>query len=167
VAKTHENEPIHIQHLIDVQAFTPTLERWYIDEWAPWYGAEGKGDAHADLVLCNSRVKLPICLIALSSSGELLGTAALKNESIGSELGMGPWLAALLVGKQHRRSGVGTALVKAIEKQAERLGLERIYCTTDTASNLLERCGWRTLKGIKVESLRGTLKIYCLEISKK
>ena len=38
------------------------------------------------------------------------GTRALKSESAGRELGAGPWLAAVLVGKGYQGKGVGTAL---------------------------------------------------------
>jgi hypothetical protein len=34
----------------------------------------------------------------LNREGEVPGTAALKSESVGSEIGVGPWLAAVLVG---------------------------------------------------------------------
>ena len=43
----------------------------------------GPGDAKSDLAACRSRDELPICLVALSMDGEVLGTAALKSESVG------------------------------------------------------------------------------------
>lgn len=90
--------------------------------------------------------------------GEVLGTAALKSESVGSELGLGPWLAAVLVGKGHRGRGVGMALVKAIEEEAARLGFDSIFTSTDTAKGILERRGWQAYG--TTETLRGPATIY-------
>jgi GNAT superfamily N-acetyltransferase len=55
-------------------------------------------------------------LIALDKDGNLLGTAMLKSDSVGSELGVGPWLAAVLARPERHGKGIGTALVEAIEK---------------------------------------------------
>ncbi len=153
---------IRIIHLSEMPKIAAMLERWFIDEWTPWYGPEGPGDAESDLAACRSRDELPICLVALSIDDELLGTAALKSESVGSEFGVGPWLAAVLVEKDHQGKGVGTALVEAIEKVAIRLGFKSIYTSTDTAMGILERRGWQTFG--TTDSLRGTVTIYCKQV---
>ena len=136
----------------------PVLARWFVEEWTPWYGPDGPGDATSDLAACTGRDALPICLVALSMAGDVLGTVALKPESVGSEYGVGPWLVALLVGKDHRGQGVGTALVDAIEAEAHRLGFASIYTSTDTAESLMERRSWHAVG--KTESLRGPIKVY-------
>ncbi len=149
---------IRIIHLSEMPEIAATLERWFIDEWTPWYGPEGPGDAESDLAACRSRDGFPICLVALSMDDEVLGTAALKSESVGSELGVGPWLAALLVGKGHERKGVGTTLVKTNEEEAARLGFEAIYTSTESAKSIMERRGWQTFG--TTDPLRGTVTIY-------
>ncbi len=153
---SHQN--IHIVHLLEAPELAPTLVRWFIEEWTPWYGPDGPGDAETDLAACRSRDELPICLVALNMDDEVLGTAALKSESVGSEFGVGPWLAAVLVGKDHQGKGVGTALVKAIEEEATRLGFDSIYTSTDTAEGILERRGWQAFG--TTESIRGPVTIY-------
>lgn len=152
------DQTIRIVHLLEVSEVVPTLVRWFIEEWGPWYGPDGPGDAHADLAASGSRDALPICLAAFGMDGELLGTAALKSKSVGSEIGAGPWLAAVLVGADHQGKGVGTALVKAIEEEAARLGFESIYTSTDTAGRILERRGWQTFG--TAQSIRGEVAIY-------
>ncbi len=149
---------IRIVHLLEAPEVAPMLERWFIEEWMPWYGPDGPGDAESDLAACRSRDELPICLVALNMADEVLGTAALKSESVGSELGVGPWLAAVLVGKGHQGKGVGTVLVKAIEEEAARLGFDSIYTSTDTAKGILERRGWQAFG--TSESIRGPVTIY-------
>ena len=125
--------------------------RWY-------YGPGGPGDAESDLAACRGRGALPICLVALNTNGDVLGTAALKTESVGGEIGVGPWLAGLLVGKDHRGRGVGTALVEAIEQEALRLGFASIYTSTDSAAATMERRGWQALGS--ADSLRGPVAVY-------
>ena len=149
---------LDLVHLADAPEWAPALERWYIAEWMPWYGPDGAGDAKADLAACVSREALPICLLALNEDGALIGAAALKAESVGSELGVGPWLAAVLVDAAHRGRGVGRALVEAIEREAARLGFTAIYTSTDTAGRILERRGWRDVG--EAQSLRGGVRIY-------
>jgi len=151
-----------IAYLADVPGVAPVLERWFVAEWAPWYGPDGPGDAKADLTACCNRDELPICLVALSADGEVLGTAALKAESVGSELAAGPWLAAVLVNEAHRGRGIGTALVEAIEAEAARLGFGALYTSTDTAGGILERRAWQAIGD--TGSLRGRLTVYRRQI---
>ena len=115
-----------IAHLIDAPGAAPVLARWFVAEWGPWYGPGGDGDAEADLAACRVRDALPLCLVALGPGDVVLGTAALRDESVGSELGVGPWLAGLLVAPEHRGRGVGAALVAAIEGEAANLGFAAI-----------------------------------------
>jgi GNAT superfamily N-acetyltransferase len=151
-------QDFHIVHLLEAPKAAPTLARWFVEEWAPWYGPDGAGDAGHDLAACRSRNELPVCLVALNMDDQVLGTAALKSESVGSELGVGPWLAAFLVGKEHRGKGVGTALVEAIEEEACRLGFKSIYTSTETAESIMKRRGWQAFGS--AESLRGPVTTY-------
>ncbi|MFQ5955865.1 MAG: GNAT family N-acetyltransferase [Kiloniellales bacterium] len=161
-AETPRRDP-RIVHLTEAAEVTPTLVRWFIDAWTPWYGPDGEGDAEQDLAACHSRDSLPICLVALGPDGEPLGTAALKSESAGSELGVGPWLAALLVGPVHRGRGVGTALIAAIEAEARRLGFPAIYVSTNVAEGLFRRRGWQPFA--TTSSLWGPVTVYRFPVS--
>ena len=76
---------LRIVHLTDVPDAASTLVDWFVAEWEPWYGPAGAGDAAADLAACRGRDDLPVCLVAVDGQGDVLGTAALKDESVGSE----------------------------------------------------------------------------------
>ncbi|MEE9586964.1 MAG: GNAT family N-acetyltransferase [Hyphomicrobiaceae bacterium] len=149
---------VRLDLLADVPEAIDVLERWYVEEWEPWYGPTGQGDARADLTASLSRNNLPICVVALNANDEVLGTASLKNDSVGSECGVGPWLAAVLVRSEHRGNRIGTQLVEAIEKEAVRLGYSQIFTSTDTAQSILKRRGWVPFG--TANSLRGPLTIY-------
>ena len=125
---------VRIVHLSDAPGASATLARWFEDEWAPWYGPEGPGDATRDLALCRHRDELPICLVALGAGSEVMGTAALKSESVGADQHPGPWLAAFLVGNEHRGQGVGSALVEAVEAEARRLGFVTVHTSVSGAA---------------------------------
>lgn len=149
---------LRIVHLLDVPDAAPVLTRWFVAEWGPWYGPGGAGDAGADLAACRSRDELPLCLVALNPDDTVLGTAALKAVSAGAELGVGPWLAAFLVGPDFRGCGVGTALVAGIEDEARRLGLDAIYVSAGAAESILVRRGWQEFGS--TETLRGPVTVY-------
>ena len=148
-----------ISHLCDVPDAVPVLAAWFVEEWMPYYGPDGPGHAEGDLRGCVRKDALPICLVALDDQGDVLGTAALKHDSVGSDVADGPWLAAFLVGQAHRGRGVGTALVGAIEGVAKELGFGAVYTSTDGASGIVKKCGWRRVG--HTQSLRGEVGVYC------
>jgi GNAT superfamily N-acetyltransferase len=148
---------VQIDHLIDVPGAGRTLAEWFVAEWAPWYGPSGPGDAETDLASCASRDQLPICLVA-RIDGEIVGTAALRAESAGAELGVGPWLTGLLVAATHRRRGVADGLVAAIENEARRLGFADLYCSVEPQRTLLQRRHWTAFGA--ASSRRGDLTVY-------
>ena len=156
---------LRIIHLVEAPETVPTLARWFVEEWAPYYGPDGPGAAEEDLVACYNRDKIPIALVAFDAESNVIGTAALKSESVGSEPGQGPWLAAFLVGRDHRGKGVGTALVEAIEKEACRLGFQTIYTSTDAAEGIYRRRGWQALN--QVSSLRGPITVYRKDLDRR
>lgn len=152
---------LDIVHLVDAPGAAATLARWFVETWEPWYGPDGPGDAEADLVACCGRESLPFCLVARDPEGTLLGTVALRADSVGSESAPGPWLTSLLVRTAHRRRGVATALVAAMEAEAWRLGFAAIYTSTNVIERRLECRGWRACG--RAESRRGPVTIYRLD----
>jgi GNAT superfamily N-acetyltransferase len=156
---------LRIVHLVEAPETVPTLAQWFVEEWAPYYGPDGPGVAEDDLLACCNRDEIPIALVAVDAESNVVGTAALKSESVGSEPGQGPWLAAFLVGRKHRGKGVGTALVEAIEKEACRLGFQTIYTSTDAAEGIYRRRGWQALN--QVSSLRGPITVYRQDLDRR
>ena len=151
---------VRIAHLADTPEAIPVLARWFVEEWEPYYGPAGRGDAEHDLRLCCNRDRIPIALVALDADGAAIGTAALKPDSMDSHRHLGPWLAALLVARDHRGEGVAAALVAAIENEARRLGFTEIY----TGASGLRRGGWRPVEG-EAPTLRGPVTVYRRDLS--
>lgn len=131
------SETIHVRYLAERPEALPTLVAWFEDEWEPYYGPNGPGDARSDLSGSMNRDHLPICLVALDDGGALLGTISLKSTSI-SHPELGSWGATSLVAPGMRRRGVGTVLVRPLENEAARLGFEKLYKSTDAANGIVK-----------------------------
>lgn len=153
-----------IAPLADVPEAIPLLTQWFTEEWEPYYGPGGPGDARRDLVECCNRDRLPLALVALDAGGGVIGTAALKPRSLDSHPHLGPWLAALLVPRGRRRERIGSALVAAVENEALRLGFGSLYTGTSRLSGTLRRRGWQARES--APSLRGPVTIFRLELGR-
>ena len=150
-----------IVYLADARDSIPALADLFVEEWAPYYGPGGPGDATADLEECCNIDSVPLALVAMSGEGTVLGTAALKSGSVGDDLCDGPWLAALVVVPGHRGAGCGSALIAAIERRAKHLGYPGLACSTDAGEKILRRRGWTHIG--HSDSLRGSVPVYRLE----
>jgi GNAT superfamily N-acetyltransferase len=95
--------------------------------------------------------------------GVAAGTCLLVSSEIDPVHAVSPWLAGLYVAPEHRRFGVGTALVRAVEDQARARGHSRLYLYTDDARPFYERLGWKTVdrvdwKGFPTELMERDLE---------
>jgi len=128
-----------IELLADHRHAIPTLARWYEDEWPPYYGAGGPGDATADLESRLNRNVIPVGLVALDMD-RVIGTAALATDAA---TGLAPSVVGLLVREAFRGRGTGRALIEAAAGLAGRLGHRRVYLCTSILDDLLVGSGWK------------------------
>jgi len=118
-------------------------------EWPNWDGPDGPGEAEPDLLeFANPAGALPVGVVALADPGLPIGIAALKAPSISTHTHFGPWAVAGYVIPSRRREGIGASLLSALLAEAERLGLDKIYCATASAVSLLEREGWSLIETV-------------------
>jgi GNAT superfamily N-acetyltransferase len=153
---------LRIAHLADHPETLPILKEWFEQEWESYYGPHGPGDAEQDLISYANRDEMPVALVAFIND-ELCGIAALKAESLPTHAHLCPWAAAGLVSPPHRRKGIGTHLLSALEEVARTLGYAHIYCGTSTAVSLLHRTGWQFLERVHVNG--DEVSIYYKELS--
>ncbi|MGA6925597.1 MAG: GNAT family N-acetyltransferase [Desulfosarcina sp.] len=151
---------IRIEPLAAHAEVLPLLQRWFEMEWPSYYGKDGPGNAQRDLQVLANRGSLPMGLVAFCGD-RLCGVAALKAESIASHRHLSPWAAAGLVKPSERGRGIGTQLLAGLEREACRLGFQRLYCATNTAESLLHRRGWKLMELIVHEGV--DLGIFCKE----
>jgi hypothetical protein len=151
--------PARIVSLCDRPALIPELARWFVAEWTPYYGpgGPGAGAAERDIRNCCNRDVLPMALVALDDGDRLVGTAALKADSLDTHSQLGPWLAALVTSPDVADT-VESALVQAIEAEARRLGFDAVYTGMDEGSAVMLRRGWSVIG--QSNSLRGPIAVF-------
>lgn len=128
-------------YLADHPQMLPVLEEWFKSEWPDWYGPQGPGDAHSDLLSYATRDSLPVGVLGFVGD-EPVGLVVLKATSLSGRPDLAPWASAGLVHAAYRRRGFGAKLLSALEEVALDLGYDTIYCGTASAALLLERAGW-------------------------
>lgn len=128
---------LEIKFLADCPMAIPFLKSLFESEWEAYYGSGGLGGAEYDLISSSSRSGLPIALVALKS-GVVCGTAALKLKSVAECPNLSPWLAALVVAPEFRKSGIGEKLIIEIENLAKILGYVEIFVALSEKSGLSE-----------------------------
>jgi GNAT superfamily N-acetyltransferase len=97
------------------------------------------------LSTCCRRGEIPLGIVALDRDC-LCGFALLVMEDFELRPNLSPWLAGVFVRPQHRKKGVGTALVSRIECEAKALGFETLYLYTAHSESLYERLGWKVVE---------------------
>jgi len=98
---------------------------------------------YADSLATNA---LPIVLVALND-GEFVGTASLiADDELPDATEPGPWLAAVFVLDSHRGKGIGTSLVKELQKMAAARGVTDIFLYTENSMKWYESMGWRPIR---------------------
>jgi len=130
-----------ISYLADHQNLIPTISAWFYHEWSYLYPERTSNDVTKSIAERINKDSIPMALVALEGN-ELLGTVCLKIHDMDSRPDLSPWLADLYVKKSCRRNGIGSALVKAIEKKAVQLGIRRLYLYTPDSEKFYTGLDW-------------------------
>lgn len=84
---------------------------------------------------------VPVTLVAFEGD-ELIGTVCLKVNDMDTKSELTPWLAGLYVRESWRRKGVGSTLVKAIERKAFDIGVNHLFLYTPESEHFYAARGW-------------------------
>jgi GNAT superfamily N-acetyltransferase len=139
---------MQIDYLADHPEFLPTLAQWHHQEWGymrPGDSAEARA-ARTQRLLGHDEI--PTVFVAFSGS-VLFGSAMLIAHDMETRKDLTPWLAGVYVAPEHRRKGIGSALVGRVVECAERLGAARLYLYTPSAERMYSRLGWTPMERVE------------------
>jgi GNAT superfamily N-acetyltransferase len=138
-----------IDYLANRQELIPEITDLLYGQWSDLFRASGTSKAKLEALLIERAVvdRLPIALVALSD-GVLAGTGSIKLSEPGTRTGLSPWLAGMYVKETYRGSGIGAAIVRALEAKASELGVTTLYLSVGTAEEFYARLGWAVIERV-------------------
>jgi GNAT superfamily N-acetyltransferase len=139
---------VRIERLSEHPELVEVVGRWHWDEW-------GHEDPDGSLAEWTSRLRedaegapIPLTLVALGSDGTPLGSVSIVDQDMPDRpesRDLGPWVGGTYVVPEARSRGVGVALMRAVERTAATLSIDRLYLHTSTARVFYEKLGWEAL----------------------
>ena len=78
----------------------------------------------------------------------LVGSAALVKHGMKQRPELSPWLAAVYVKPERRRSGIASVLISRVEREAMALGVETLYLFTEHQETFYARRGWNLMEQV-------------------
>jgi GNAT superfamily N-acetyltransferase len=136
---------MRIVPLVERPDLAEQVSIWVFDEWghlAPGQTLDQRRAAVQEMINVDC---VPIAFAALDDDDGIIGTASLVFDDLEGDP-RNPWLASVYVPPEHRRKGIASALVGAVEETARRIGYDRLYLFTSTAPSLYASLGWRALE---------------------
>lgn len=92
---------------------------------------------------------VPTTLLAMEGDGanlQLLGTASLVRYQRLGGLSTSYWLANMFVIPERRQQGVGSQLMHAIEKHAQKNGIDELYLYATDRVRFYQQRGWTAVR---------------------
>ncbi|WP_022721772.1 GNAT family N-acetyltransferase [Rhodopseudomonas sp. B29] len=135
----------HIMSHIDITVLTPgapeigICARWRAEAF-PVLGSSTEDERRRLESFVQDQTRQVALLAKLN--GVPAGTCLLVPSEIAPNHNVSPWLAGLFVAPEHRRAGVGEALVRAVEDEARLRGFTRLFLYTRDAAAFYQRLGW-------------------------
>jgi predicted N-acetyltransferase YhbS len=118
---------------------------WGFGEWGHLNPGQTLDQRRAEIRGSLNVDRVPIAFVALDDGDSIVGTASLILDDLEGDP-RNPWLASVYVPPEHRKKGIASALVRAVEQAARRIGYDRLYLFTSTAPSLYAGLGWRALE---------------------
>jgi predicted N-acetyltransferase YhbS len=92
------------------------------------------------------------CFFVAVSRQAVLGSASLVAYDMDTRMDLSPWLASVYVATEHRRQGIGTALVRRVVQEAEALGVQALHLYTPDKEPFYACLGWSVIERTTYQS---------------
>ncbi len=155
---------VTIEYLADRREFIPNVARWHHMEWGHLRPGETVEDRTLRVERSCGHCAIPTTFVALADD-QLLGAASLVEHDIDIRPKLSPWLSGVFVVPEHRRRGVGGALVERVVQEARALGTSRLYLYTPGSGALYFRLGWSVVEQTFYPELWGEQQITIMELA--
>jgi GNAT superfamily N-acetyltransferase len=139
-----------IVRLADRPDAVDIVARWHFDEWGTGHEKVGLEAVRRRLASWGTHGGIP-CAFVVVADDEVCGSASLVDHDMsdppqGVE-SLRPWLSGVYVKPECRKTGLGSALVKAVEEAADGLGHPKLYLYTApiTAEKFYAPMGWNEI----------------------
>ncbi len=101
---------------------------------------------------------IPTFFVAVLND-QLIGSAAIVENDMGTKPDLSPWLAAVYVKEENRKKGIGSQLIQRCVQEAVASDVTDLYLYTEHAVQYYEKQGWISFercnyRGIEVEVMR-------------
>ncbi len=142
----------------------PLIANWHFQQWGP-STIEPQQTVEwriADLREHLNKTTLPLTFVAFSGSVPV-GSASLTLYDLPIRQNLSPWLSTVFVLSEHRKQGIGSALVKHVVEKASALDIPRLYLFTPDQLNLYSRLGWKIFEEVVFHGHEYTVMKFDLE----
>lgn len=93
----------------------------------------------------SGRSEIPIIFIAVDGP-VLVGSAALVKHDMKERQELSPWLAAVYVKTEWRKSGIASVLISRVEEEAMSLRVKTLYLFTEHQEKFYAHRGWKLIE---------------------
>jgi len=155
---------VTVEYLADRREFIPTVARWLHAEWGHLRPGETVEDRAARVERDCGHREVPTTFVALEGN-ELLGSASLVEHDMDTRPELSPWLSGVFVAPEHRRRGVGAALVERVVQEARILRTPRLYLYTPGSGALYLKLGWSVMERTFYRELWGEQELTIMELA--
>ena len=123
----------------------PQIAAWQFEEWGHLSPGDTLEKRLATVQERSNVDEIPLTLIALSGTVPV-GTVALVASDLPGREDLSPWLANLLVPRELRRQGIGSALIDRALRLAAELGHERLHLFAWEGLDFYRQRGWEPIE---------------------
>ena len=144
-----------IEYLADRPEAVPIVARWYFDEWGHLDPSNSFELTCERLSGKLNRDKLPLPIIAVDSSGKVVGTAQLKRREMDIFPDREFWLGSLYVDLPARGQGIAVALIDKVVSLANDFKVTELWLQTEALDGgLYSRLGWKVVERLEYHDVK-------------